>query len=135
MVDTFNKELRSEIMSKIHSKNTRLEIKFRKILWKRGLRYRIHYRLIGKPDIVFVTKKIAIFLDSCFWHKCPYHFREPKSNKKYWVPKMEKNSIRDKKVTRLLKKEGWVVLRFWEHEIKNDLDDCIEKICIIYNKR
>jgi len=135
MVDTFSKDVRSQIMSKIRSKNTGLERKFRKKLWKSGLRYRIHYKLIGKPDIVFVTKKIAVFLDSCFWHKCPYHFREPKSNKEYWLQKIGKNSTRDKKVTKLLQKEGWVVLRFWEHEIKDDLDGCINKIFLIYNKR
>lgn len=135
MVDIVSKDVRSKIMSKVRSKNTTLELKIRKKLWQKGLRYRIHYKLTGKPDIVFVRKRIAIFIDSCFWHKCPYHFREPNSNKEYWLDKIEKNAMRDKKVTKLLQKEGWMVIRLWEHQIKNDLDDCINKILFTYNKR
>lgn len=119
-------------MSKIHSKNTKLEVNFRKNVWNKGLQYRLHYNISGKPDFVFVSKKIAVFIDGCFWHKCPKHFRQPKSRLGYWVVKINKNSERDKETTLKLKKEGWKVLRFWEHEINDNLDVCIKKILNAY---
>ena len=84
--------------------------------------------LIGKPDIVFRKKKLAVFIDSCFWHACPYHFRDPKSNKKYWTPKIKRNKERDKEVNKWYKKNGWKVLRFWEHSINNNIEGCVNKI-------
>jgi len=128
MPDSISKEKRSEIMSKIKSKNTKLEIEFRKKLWNKNLKYRLHYKISGKPDLVFVSKKIAVFVDSCFWHKCPKHFRRPKSRLAYWKPKIERNTTRDKKVNEMLKNEGWKVLRFWEHEIKKNPERCVKKI-------
>ncbi len=132
MTDTVSKKKRSEIMSKIKSKNTKLELDFRKKIWNKGLRYRLHYNIHGKPDLVFVSKKIAIFIDSCFWHKCPKHFRQPKSNKKYWIPKIKRNLTRDKEINKLLKKEGWKVLRFWEHDLLGNENNCLKKIIHIY---
>ncbi len=128
MPDSISKEKRREIMSKIKSKNTKLEIEFRKKLWNKNLKYRLHYKISGKPDLVFVSKKIAVFVDSCFWHKCPKHFRQPKSRLAYWKPKIERNTTRDKKVNEMLKNEGWKVLRFWEHEIKKNPERCVKKI-------
>lgn len=128
MADVFSKEVRSEVMSKIKSKDTTPEMKLRKELWARGYRYRIHYKLPGKPDIVFVGKRIAIFVDGCFWHKCPKCYIKPKSNKKYWLPKIEKNVERDKKNTKLLENKGWKVIRIWEHEIKKDFIVVIDRI-------
>jgi len=128
MPDCFTKEKRSEVMSKIKSKNTKAELILRKFLWKNKLRYMLHQNLPGKPDIVFKSKKVAIFVDGCFWHKCPKCYKEPKSNKKYWIPKINKNVKRDKANNLKLKKDGWKVLRFWEHEIKKDLDSVSKKI-------
>ena len=75
--------------------------------------------LTGKPDFVFPRLKIAVFLDGCFWHGCLSHCRMPSSNINYWNKKIEKNKIRDKKITKALKMKGWQVIRIWEHEIKS----------------
>ncbi|MEK7104885.1 MAG: very short patch repair endonuclease [Patescibacteria group bacterium] len=128
MADTISKEKRSQIMSKVKSKNTQLELSFRKKLWNKWPNYRLHYKVAGKPDLVFVSKRIAIFIDSCFWHKCPLHHREPKSNKKYWIPKLKRNELRAKEVNKSLTKRGWKVIRIWEHEIKDNQNKSIKKI-------
>ncbi len=129
MTDVFSKEKRSEVMSKIKSKNTKLEILFRKYIWSKGLRYRLHSKkLLGRPDIVFGKKRIVVFLDGCFWHKCPKCYKEPKSNKKYWREKIKYNVEKDRKVTLELKKQNWTVIRFWEHEIKKNPEKCFNKI-------
>lgn len=133
MADSFSKERRSYIMSKIKSKNTKLEIGFRRHLWKRGFHYRLHYNIDGKPDIVFASRKVAIFIDSCFWHGCSKHLRLPHSNIHYWKAKIGKNIKRDNEVNRILKRDDWEVLRFWEHDIKKNSDRCIDKITRIFN--
>ena len=115
-------------MSKVKSKNTELEISFRKKLWNKNHHYRLHYKITGKPDLVFVSKKVAVFIDSCFWHKCPLHHRQPNSNKDYWIPKLKRNEERAKEVNKILIKEGWKVVRIWEHEIKENKERCIKRI-------
>ena len=128
MADVFSKKVRSKVMSRIRSKNTSPEMNLRKILWNKGYRYRIHYKLPGKPDIVFVGKKVAVFIDGCFWHKCPKCYIAPKSNKKYWLPKIEYNVKKDEENNKTLKKIGWKVIRVWEHEIKKDLNKTVKRI-------
>jgi DNA mismatch endonuclease (patch repair protein) len=116
-------------MSQIRSKNTGPEIKLRKQLWSQCIKgYRIHYNLPGKPDIVFTKKKIAIFIDGCFWHKCPICFQEPETRKEFWMKKIQSNIERDKKVNIQLKEMGWTVMRFWEHEIRKNPSLVIETI-------
>jgi DNA mismatch endonuclease, patch repair protein len=126
MVDRFSKDKRSKIMSAIRSRNTTPEMTVRKTLWSRGLRYRINYGP-KKIDIAFPSKKLAVFIDGCFWHSCPLHSHIPKSNLKYWLPKLQKNKERDKATTAQLQSQGWVVLRFCEHELEN-LPVVIEEI-------
>ncbi len=75
--------------------------------------------LVGKPDFVFASKRVALFLDSCFWHGCPRHLRMPKSNLVYWTNKIEKNKARDSRQRRELRKQGWRVMKIWEHELKH----------------
>ena len=129
MADKFSKAKRSAIMSRIRSKNTSLEIEFRKLLWKNGLgRYRIHYNLPGKPDIVYVSKKIVIFLDGDFWHGYNWKKLGKVPPRKYWQKKIQKNIDRAKKYNKILKKDGWKVMRFWEHEVKKNGEKCIRKI-------
>src|SRR5690348_925126 len=106
MTDTVSKSVRSRIMSKIKSKNTKLELNFRKMLWKKGLRYQIYPNMLGKPDLIFKSNKLVIFVDSCFWHGCSVHMKMPKSNKKYWSNKVQKNKKRDKLITKQLRKNG-----------------------------
>lgn len=122
---------RSENMSKIRSKNTAIEMKLRKELWKRGYRYKIHCKdIFGKPDICFKSKKIAIFCDSSFWHGKDYLEGKniPKSNNAFWARKLLTNIERDKKVNSELKKQGWVVIRILENEIKKDVSSCVDVI-------
>jgi len=129
MADVFTKEKRSWIMSRIRSKNTKIELALRKILWNEGLRYRIHYKkLPGKPDVVFPSKKVAVFIDSHFWHGYDWEKKKKKIKNKYWQWKISYNIERDKKNNEKLKKMGWKVLRFWEHEIKENPDKCVQKI-------
>ena len=136
MPDKFDKKTRSKIMSKIRSKNTSLEINFRKLLWKHGLRgYRIHYNLPGKPDIVFVSKRIVIFLDGDFWHGYNWKGLGKVPPKEYWQEKIQKNIERAKKYNKQLRKEGWVVLRFWEHEIKKNPEKCIKVVKDVWESK
>ena len=116
-------------MQNIRSADTKMEVLIRSELHKRGFRFRKNVKsMIGKPDIVFPKYKVVVFLDSCFWHKCPYHHNVPHTNPDYWIPKLENNKKRAKEVNKKLKSQGWVVLRFWEHQFKNNFDRVIEKI-------
>lgn len=122
---------RSYNMSMIKSHDTQAEIILRNELWRRGLRYRKNYAgVYGKPDILFLRKKIAVFIDGEFWHG--YNFNDIKnrlkSNKAFWIEKIQHNIERDLEVTQFLTKQGWIVLRFWTFEIKNDLKFCADRI-------
>ena len=113
-------------MSAIHSKNTVPELTLRKALWAKGFRFRIHYGK-EKIDIAFPTKKLAIFVDGCFWHGCPIHSHKITTNEAYWLPKLEKNKERDKQKNEKLQAQGWTVMRFWEHEL-TDIDNVVNII-------
>jgi DNA mismatch endonuclease (patch repair protein) len=108
-------------MSQIRGRDTKPEILLRDALWRMGLRYRLKSKLIGKPDLVFPTARVAIFVDGCHWHCCPHHWVRPKSNTTFWDAKFQRNRSRDAKVNQLLIKDGWRVLRFWEHQVKADI--------------
>lgn len=128
-MDNLNPQHRKKNMQNIRSANTNIELIVRSELHRKGYRFRKNVKnVFGKPDIVFPKHKIVIFLDSCFWHMCPYHFNIPKTNKKYWVPKLKRNKLRDIEVSKKLRNEGWIVLRFWEHQIENNLEKCVNKI-------
>ena len=132
MPDRLTPEQRHKNMVAIKSKDTGIEVMLRKELWRRGLRgYRKNYKkLPGKPDIVFTKQKVAIFCDSEFWHGYDWENRKEwiKTNREYWYPKIERNMQRDREINELLQKSGWVVLRFWGKEIKNDVKNCAETI-------
>lgn len=124
-------EERSQLMSKIRSENTTPEIKLKKLLWNLGIRYRLNDKsLPGKPDIVIRKYKLVIFVDGEFWHG--YNWQEKrkkiKSNRDYWIPKIEKNMVRDSNNTEKLEYLGFTVFRFWEHEIKKNVGTCVQKI-------
>ena len=125
MVDVFSKAKRSEVMSLIRSTNTKPEIAFRKLisstLYPKGYRYRLHYKkLPGKPDMVFVEKKVAVFVDGSFWHGHRLKKGQTNLSRRYWLPKIKRNMERDKLVNRRLRKMGWKVVRVWEHEIRKN---------------
>lgn len=135
MTDTVSKQKRSEIMSKIRSKDSKIEIDFRKAIWRAGFRYRKNpTKYFGKPDLVLRKHKAVIFVDSCFWHGCKRHCRLPATNKKYWVDKIERNKERGKEVNRHYKKIGWKIIRVWEHEIEKNLDKTINRIIVFLNE-
>lgn len=118
-------------MSRIHSKDTSIEILLRKELWKRGLRYRKNDSTVtGKPDIVFKKRRIVVFCDSEFWHGYDWEKRKHaiKSNREYWIPKIERNIKRDLFVNSVLREQGWIVLRFWGKEIRTSLIACADII-------
>jgi DNA mismatch endonuclease (patch repair protein) len=118
MADVLTKKQRSYNMSMIRGKNTQPERFLRRTLSEKGIRgYRLHYKLPGKPDIVFPKKRIAIFIDGCFWHKCPKCFIRPETNRGFWNKKIDSNVKRDKAVNAELRGRGWKVLRIWEHEL------------------
>jgi DNA mismatch endonuclease (patch repair protein) len=118
-MDTVSKQKRSEIMSRVRSRDSKIEISFRKELWKRGFRYRKNSgKYFGKPDMVMPKYKTVIFVDSCFWHGCKKHCRLPAIRKVFWTKKIEGNKKRDKEVNKHYKKIGWRIIRIWEHDLK-----------------
>ena len=128
-------KITSKIMSAVKSKDTKPEKILAKALWEKGLRYRKHYKIDGKPDLVFIKKRLAIFVDGDFWHGNNWKIRGLKNLKhelegysEYWREKIVNNIKRDKNVNAKLKKEGWRVLRFWESDIINDKDSCVNHI-------
>ena len=115
-------------MSQIRSKDTKPEIKFRKYIWSKDVRgYRLHAKLKGKPDLYFSRKKIAVFINGCFWHQCPLCYRAPKTNKKFWKGKIRRNVERDLETDIYLAENHVCVLRFWEHEIKDNINSWYAK--------
>lgn len=125
-------------MRRIKSKDTSIEIKLRNALWVKGYRYRKNCKdIVGKPDICFKSKKLAIFCDSEFWHG-KYLLDQkyiPSTNQNYWIPKIERNIERDKKVNIALAEQGWTILRFWQKDIEKNIEICIENIeTILFNK-
>jgi DNA mismatch endonuclease (patch repair protein) len=132
MPDKFSKEIRSKIMSRIRSKDTKPEIAIRKILWSKGKRYRVHDRTIfGTPDISNRSKKATVFIDGCFWHGCNRCCKQPLSNTSYWKRKIGINIERRRKVVSRLGTDGWKILEFWEHDVDENPYAVAEKIAQI----
>lgn len=124
-------EITSAIMSRIRAKNTKPERLLRKALCGLGLRgYRLHWRKApGRPDVCFPSKKLAVFVHGCFWHRCPYCKPSmPKSHRFFWKEKFRKNKLRDKKKTRLLRKDGWQVFSLWECRVSTQAESLAKKI-------
>ena len=136
--DNLTPDQRRKNMRAIKSRDTSIELLLRKALWHKGVRYRKNYKsLPGKPDIAITKHKIAVFCDSDFWHGYDWENRNQriKSNRDYWIPKIERNMARDKEVNEALAREGWTVLRFWEQKIRKDLDSCVEEVLTAVRRR
>lgn len=122
--DSVSPSRRSEIMSRIKSKDTGVELLVRRRLFAMGYRYRIHYKsLPGKPDIVFTKKKIAVFIHGCFWHghNCASRYAHTsQSNRMYWGPKIARTRQRDQEHVQILEASGWTVIVLWECELRRD---------------
>ena len=128
-MDNLTKEQRRRNMQHIRSSGTTPE----KIVMRELRRRKIYFAknaksILGKPDIVFRRKRIAVFIDSDFWHRHPKRFQMPATNVKYWKEKIERNVQRDKKVARQLRKEGWTVIRLWAYDIKHNLQRCVNRM-------
>jgi DNA mismatch endonuclease (patch repair protein) len=120
---------RSEQMQRIKGSNTEPELLLRRALWHRGLRYRVGGKTpAGRPDIVFASHKIAIFIDGCFWHGCPEHYVRPRSKVEFWAKKLEENTARDSRQVLELESKGWKVIRIWEHDVFEQLDAAADSI-------
>ena len=130
-MDKHTPEQRRKNMQAVKNKDSTIELLLRKELWSRGIRYRKNVnRILGKPDIVFISKKVAVFCDSEFWHGYNWEERKKdfKSHQEFWIPKIERNIERDKEVTEKLNSDGWIVLRFWGNEIKKNTLQCADII-------
>ncbi|QKW16945.1 very short patch repair endonuclease [Verrucosispora sp. NA02020] len=115
----------SRAMRSNRSANTKPELALRQELFRRGLRYRVGYRIsllerAVRPDIVFTRRKVAVFVDGCFWHGCPIHCRMPSDPSGYWHQKIDRNRKRDLAVDEMLRAAGWTIFRVWEHEPANE---------------
>lgn len=122
---------RSFNMSQIKGKNTQPEKLLRKALWHAGVRYRSNQqKLLGKPDISLIKYKLVIFVDGSFWHGHDWENRKDaiKSNRDFWIPKIERNMQRDREINQYYQSKGWTVLRFWDFEVKKELGMCVKRV-------
>ena len=130
-MDNHTPEQRTKNMKAVRNKDSQIELMLRKELWARGIRYHKNSpKVFGHPDIVFKGKKIAVFCDSEFWHGFNWNERvnDIKSNREFWIPKIERNMQRDVEVNEKLKADGWKVIRFWGNEIKKHCKECVDYI-------
>jgi DNA mismatch endonuclease (patch repair protein) len=118
MADVFTRKKRSDVMSKIRGRgNLSTEMLMIALMREHGIKgWRRHRNLPGRPDFVFLKEKVAVFVDGCFWHGCPAHYVAPRTAAGFWRAKISGNRDRDRKNSRTLRKLGWRVLRFWEHD-------------------
>lgn len=130
IMDVFTKHKRSEVMGRIRSrKNKDTELALLALLRKQRIRgWRRNSQLFGKPDFVFTTARIAVFVDGCFWHGCRKHSRPPQSHQQYWHSKLLRNKMRDLAVARKLRNNGWSVIRIWEHDVSKRPSRCVARI-------
>jgi DNA mismatch endonuclease (patch repair protein) len=129
MPDKVSPEVRSRIMSRVRAKNTRPELALRRAMWLRGLRgWRCHVRNVtGTPDIAWVGRKIAVFVDSAWWHGHPSRWT-PGRLPANWDQKIRANQERDAQVNESLTAQGWQIVRIWDFEIGSDLDECVDRV-------
>lgn len=136
-MDKLTPEQRKKNMQAVRSSGSLIEVRLAKALFAEGLRYRKNDRLVfGKPDLTLKKYKIAVFVDSEFWHGKDWEKRknDHKSNREFWLKKIERNIQRDIEVNQRLSNEGWKVVRFWGQEIKENLNSCTKKILEIINE-
>ena len=134
-MDIFTKAKRSEVMAAVRPKGNRsTELRLAKALRRHGLKgWRRHQKIyLGdhttRPDFIFPLKRVAIFVDGCFFHCCPLHGTKPASRRAYWLPKLAANRRRDRRISVRLRRNGWKVIRIWEHSLRNDIDRCVGRI-------
>jgi DNA mismatch endonuclease (patch repair protein) len=128
-MDVFSSAKRSAVMAAVRSAgNKRTELRLAAILKENKLKgWRRNYKIFGKPDFVFRGSRLAIFVDGCFWHRCPLHGSIPATNAQFWSEKLSRNAKRDQAVNAHLDASGWQVIRIWQHELR-DSQRVAEKI-------
>lgn len=128
---------RSRIMAAVGRRNTGPELQLRHALHACGLRFRLNSPrgLPGSPDIRFPTERVAVFVDGCFWHGCPAHGTQPKANSVFWLAKIKRNRERDGEVDQELVRLGWLSVRIWEHDIKQDVTEAALRVWVAVRSR
>ena len=127
----YTTKAKSAQMSKIRGKDTKPELLFRRSLYQNGVRYRVNVKsLPGRPDIANISRKFVVFIDGIFWHGYQWEEKKMKikTNRGFWIPKIERNMQRDREVNLKLEKMGFKVFRFWEHEIIKNIDGCLDEV-------
>jgi DNA mismatch endonuclease (patch repair protein) len=138
MADVFTKSKRSQVMAAIRGKGNRTtEWRLRSRLIQAGIRgWRVgSTEVLGKPDFSFGKRRLAVFVDGCFWHGCKRCRNIPAHNHSFWLRKIRSNRDRDARVTRSLRNKGWRVARIWEHQVRRDPEKCITFINVLLNSR
>lgn len=137
MADVFTKAKRSEVMSRIRSSgNKETELALIKLFRTNKITgWRRHYLLFGKPDFVFPNQRLAVFVDGCFWHGCPKHSNMPRNNRAFWLKKLSSNRARDLRVNRVLRQNGWKVIRIWEHDLVKHPQRCLQRIINAHSQK
>jgi DNA mismatch endonuclease (patch repair protein) len=128
MTDNLTKTQRSKTMSHIKSKWTNQEKKVHAWLSSKQIKHKMHPKIKGNPDILLTKSKCTIFINGCFWHGCPKCYKEPQTNRDYWIPKIRANKKRDRETYRILRNAGWGVKILWEHQLKDDFDSACSKL-------
>lgn len=119
----------SRQMSGMPSRDTRAEVTLRRELHSRGMRYRTHLRTLpGRPDVAFTRARIAVFVDGCFWHRCPDHGTAPKNNGEWWADKLDANVARDRRNDDDLRRLDWITVHVWEHEDPAEAAEAIHRL-------
>lgn len=120
---------RSEQMARIRGTDTFPELRLRRALWRAGLRFRLRRPVSQvRPDLVFVSARVAVFIDGCFWHGCPTHYVRPRSSGTFWARKLAENVRRDQRQTRVIEQMGWRVCRVWEHQVFEDQEAVVRLV-------
>lgn len=142
MANRRNSVVTSRMMAAVKNKDSKAELLLRSALWRRGLRYRKHANLVGRPDIAFVSARTVVFVDGDFWHGNAWRLRALPNlaalfphRAAWWVRKIERNASRDAEVTAALRREGWKVLRYWESEILRDPDGIARLVTSVVKRR
>lgn len=138
MSDVFSKRKRSQVMQSVRGKGNRsTEGRIRHRLASSGLSgWHLHATgIIGKPDFAFPKERVAVFIDGCFWHGCKTCRNLPATNREFWAEKIRSNKLRDRIVTSRLRRDGWAIIRFWEHDVRLQANSCVSRIHSIVRDR
>lgn len=133
--DVLTPAQRAFCMSHNRGKDTKPEIRLRSACHALGLRHRLKAGIPGRPDFVYVSSKVAVFVDGCFWHACPVHYQAPKTRAQFWNEKREKNRARDEAVNAQLIERGWLPFRVWEHDVRADVEAVARRIAELVRER